>query len=115
MMATLNKTPTRPQPIFSSKDLAKEYRSPYIRASGDAFGEIVARAAIGKEGHLRERTFGRVRRGRLTSAEEARSVEFRQVWSPACPDSAAVALTKLPPAQYVCRCRRLLPDPRTGA
>src|SRR6266566_5345803 len=110
MMVTLNKTPTRPQPIFSSKDLAKEYRSPYIRASRDAFGKILARAAIGKEGHLRERTFGRVRLAPLRSGQVvARTGVLRIVEScrHLAPTSGAVTvgsrrLTKLPPAQYVC-------------
>jgi hypothetical protein len=39
-MATLNKTPTRPQPIFSSKDLAKEYRPPYISAPDVLFAKL---------------------------------------------------------------------------
>src|SRR5262249_42169025 len=57
MMATLNKTPTRPQPIFSSKDLAKEYRSPYIRAPDIPLtkfspGRRLARNDICKTRHL---------------------------------------------------------------
>src|SRR5262249_657233 len=81
MIATLNKTPTRPQPIFSSKDLAKEYRSPYIRASGDAFGKILARAAIVKEGHLSERTFGRVCDGPFRAPRDWRVNRQRRVWN----------------------------------
>src|SRR5215471_6794833 len=60
MMVMLNRTPTRPHPIFSSKDLAKAYRPPYIRAPNVLTAKILARAANGTEGHLRERTFGRV-------------------------------------------------------
>src|ERR1700681_2003220 len=60
MMVTLNANPTRLQPIFSSKDLAYEYRPPYILAPDGFILKIVARTAGGAEAHLRGRTFGRV-------------------------------------------------------